>query len=68
MSDRLHVDVDPRPTTIEQFSSDFHDVDGVKFPFATAETDLNTGKLLESTITKSVKINPMLPPTLFDKL
>ena len=64
----LHVDVDPRPTTIEQFSSDFHDVDGVKFPFATAETDLNTGKLLERTITKSVKINPMLPPTLFDKL
>jgi hypothetical protein len=64
----LHVDVDPRPTTIEQVSSDFHDVDGVKFPFATAETDLNTGKLLESTITKSVKINPTLPPTLFDKL
>ena len=64
----LHVDVDPRPTTIEQVSSDFHDVDGVKFPFATAETDLSTGKLLESTITKSVKINPTLPPTLFDKL
>ena len=64
----LHVDVDPRPTTIEQVSSDFHDVDGVKFPFATAERDLNTGKLLESTLTKSVKINPMLPPTLFDKL
>ena len=64
----LHVDVDPRPTTIEQISSDFHDVDGVKFPFATAETDLNTGKLLESTITKSVRINPTLPPTLFDQL
>lgn len=64
----LHVDVDPRPTTIEQVSSDFHNVDGVKFPFATDETDLNTGKLLESTITKSVKINPTLPPTLFDKL
>ena len=64
----LHVDVDPTPTTIEQVSSDFHDVEGVKFPFATAETDLNTGKLLESTITKSVKINPTLPPTLFDKL
>src|SRR6185295_14809675 len=64
----LHVDVDPRPTTIEQVSSDFHDVDGLKFPFATAETDLNTGKLLESTTTKSVKINPSLPPTFFDKL
>ena len=64
----LHVDVDPTPTTIEQVSSDFRDVNGVKFPFATAETDLNTGKPLESTITKSVKINPTLPPMLFDKL
>jgi outer membrane lipoprotein-sorting protein len=64
----LHVDADPRPTTIEQVSSDFHDVNGLKFPFATAETDLNTGKLLESTITKSVKINPTLPPAFFEKL
>jgi hypothetical protein len=64
----LHVDVDPTPTTIEQVSSDFRDVNGVTFLFATAETDLNTGKLLESTVTKSVKINPSLPPTLFDKL
>jgi hypothetical protein len=64
----LHVDVDPTPTTIEQASSDFRDVNGVKFPFATTETDLKTGKLLESTTTKNVKINPPLPPMLFDKL
>jgi hypothetical protein len=64
----LHVDVDPKPTTIEQVSSDFRDVNGVKFPFATTETDLNTGKLLESTITKSVKLNPALPSTFFDQL
>jgi hypothetical protein len=64
----LHVDVDPMPTTIEQVSSDFRDVSSVKFPFATTETDLNTGKQLESTETKSVKINPTLPPTLFDRL
>jgi hypothetical protein len=64
----LHVDVDPTPTTIEQVSSDFRDVNGVKFPFATTETDLNTGKLLESTLTKSVKVNPTLPPTFFDRL
>ena len=63
----LHVDVDPTPATIEQVCSDFRDVNGVKFPFATAETDLNNGKLLESTVTKSVKINPTLPLTLFDK-
>jgi hypothetical protein len=64
----LHVDVDPTPTTIEQVSSDFRDVNGVKFPFATTETDLKTGELLESTITKGVKVNPTLSPTLFDKL
>ena len=64
----LHVDVDPTPTTIEQVGSDFRDVNGVKFPFATTEKDLNTGKLLESTTTKGVKINPTLPPTLFDEL
>jgi hypothetical protein len=64
----LHVDMDPTPTTIEQVSSDFRDVNGVKFPFGTIEIDLKTGKLLESTITKSVKINPSLPPTLFDTL
>jgi len=64
----LHVDIAPTPTTIEQVSSDFRDVDGVKFPFATTETDLNTGKLLENTTTKSVKINPTLPSTLFDNL
>ena len=29
--------------------------------------DLKTGKLLESTVTKHVKINPTLPLTLFDK-
>jgi outer membrane lipoprotein-sorting protein len=64
----LHVDVDPTPTTIEQVSSDFHEVGGVKFPFATAETDLKTGKVLESTTTKNVKLNPSLPPRFFDSL
>jgi hypothetical protein len=63
----LHVDVDPTPTTIEQISSNFRDVNGVKFPFATTETELNTGKLLETTTTESMRINPTLPPTLFDK-
>jgi hypothetical protein len=64
----LHVDIDSTPTTIEHVSSDFRDVNGVKFPFATTETDLKTGKLLESTTTKNMKINPSLPPTLFDKV
>jgi hypothetical protein len=64
----LHVDADPTPTMIEQVSSDFREVNGLKFPFATTEIDLKTGKLLESTTTKSVQINPSLRPTLFDEL
>jgi hypothetical protein len=64
----LHVDVDPTPTMIEQVSSDFREVSGVKFPFATTETDLNRGKLVESTVIKSVKVNASLPTTFFDKL
>jgi hypothetical protein len=64
----LHVDVDPTPATIEQVSSDFRDVNGVKFPFATTETDVNTGKVLERTATKSAKTNPTLPAAFFDHL
>ena len=44
----LHVDIDPTPTTIEQRMSDFRQVAGVWFPFANTETDLKTGKVLET--------------------
>jgi hypothetical protein len=64
----LHAEVDPTPTTIEQRSSDFRTVSGVQFAFATTETDLQTGKVLETVAVKSVKINPPLPPTIFEKL
>src|SRR6266436_5765583 len=56
----LHVDVDPTPTTIEQRSSDFRDVAGVRFAFASTEIDLKTGKELESSKISSVKVNPSL--------
>src|SRR5262249_44884935 len=46
----LHVDIDPTPTTIEQRSSDFRAVAGVQFAFAGSETDLKTGKVLESSL------------------
>ncbi len=49
----LHVDIDPTPTTIEQRSSDFRTISGVQFAFAGSETDLKTGKLLESSVIKS---------------
>jgi hypothetical protein len=64
----LHVDVDPTPTTIEQRSSDFRTISGVQFPFASSETDLESGKVLEITVVRSVKINPPLVPLIFEKL
>lgn len=64
----LHVDIDPTPTTIEQRSSDFRSISGVQFPFAGSETDLKTGKVLETSQIKSIKINPPIDPAFFEKL
>ena len=64
----LHVDVDPTPTTIEQRSFDFRTISGVQFAFASSETDLQSGKVLETTQVRSVKINPPLVPSIFEKL
>jgi hypothetical protein len=64
----LHVNVDPTPTTIEQRSSDFRTISGVQFAFASSETDLQSGKVLETTVVRSVKINPSLVPSIFEKL
>lgn len=64
----LHVDVDPTPTRIEQRSSDFREVAGVKFPFATIEIDLKTGKELERTRINTVKVNPSMDESSFKKL
>jgi len=64
----LHVDVDPTPTTIEQRSSDFRTISGVQLAFASSETDLQSGKVLETTVVRRVKINPPLNPSIFEKL
>ena len=64
----LHVDVDPTPTTIEQRSSDFRTISGVQLAFASSETDLQSGKVLETTVVRSVEINPPLVPSIFEKL
>jgi hypothetical protein len=64
----LHVDIDPTPTTIEQRSSDFREISGVRFAFAGSETDLKTGKVLETSRIKSIKINPLIDPSFFEKL
>ena len=64
----LHVDIDPTPTTIEQRSWDFREIGGVRFAFAGSETDLKTGKVLETSQIKSIKVNPTLDPSFFEKL
>ena len=64
----LHVDVDPTPTTIEQRSSDFRTISGVQLAFASSETDLQSGKVLETTVVRRVNINPPLNPSIFEKL
>ena len=64
----LHVDVDPTPTTIEQTMSDFRNVGGVMFPFANIETDLKTGKILETTTLQSLKVNPSIDHKIFEQL
>lgn len=64
----LHVDIDPTPTTIEQRMSDFRQVAGVWFPFGNTETDLQTGKLLETTTVRAITINPELSAELFRML
>ena len=64
----LHVDIDPTPTTIEQRMSDFRQVAGVWFPFANTETDLKTGKVLETTTIRSITINPKIDEAIFEKL
>jgi hypothetical protein len=52
----LHVDIDPTPTTIDQRMSDFRQVAGVWFPFANTETDLKTGKVLETTMIRAITV------------
>lgn len=64
----LHVDIDPTPTTIEQRSSDFREISGVQFAFASTEIDLKTGKVLESAKVNKIEVNPSINRSIFDKL
>ena len=64
----LHVDIDPTPTTIETRFSDLRKIGGVVFPFSSTDTDLKTGKILEQTSVREIKLNPDFDQTIFDKL
>ena len=61
----LHLDVDPTETWIETAWSDFRVVDGVRRPFLSTQTDLHTGKLLQTTTVRSIRAVPNLPDRLF---
>jgi len=64
----LHPDVDPTTTTIESRKSDWRKIDGVWFAFANEDVDLKTGKVLETSQIKDMKVNPPIAPSIFDKL
>jgi hypothetical protein len=61
----LHVDIDPTPTMIEQRSSDFREIAGVQFAFASDDVDLKTGKTIETVRVKRIKVNPPIDPSIF---
>ena len=63
----LHPDIDAKPTTIETRTSDFRSVAGVNFGFASVDTDLSTGKVLETTTVRSIKVNPSFDQSIFEK-
>jgi hypothetical protein len=64
----LHPDVDPTKTTIESRKSDWRQVDGVWFAFASEDVDLKTGKVLETAKISEIKVNPSLDLSIFNKL
>lgn len=64
----LHIDIDATPTTIEHRSSDFRKVDGVMYAFHSEEVDLQTGKVLETTTVKEIRLNPPIDEKIFSKL
>ena len=64
----LHPDVDPTPTTIENKMTDFRRVGDLLYPFASTDTDLATGKIIETTTVRSITLNPAIKPSVFEKL
>ncbi len=56
----LHPDVDPRPVWIENRYSDFRPVDGVLFPFASEQVELESGRQMQRTQILWLEINPCL--------
>lgn len=64
----LHPDRDPTPTTIETKMTDFRKVAKLVFSFASTDTDMKTGKVLEKVTVRDVKLNQPVPEGFFDTL
>jgi len=64
----LHPDIDATPTTIENKMADFRRVGDLLFSFASIDTDLTTGKVLEKTTVRSITLNPAIESSMFQRL
>src|SRR5215475_11564024 len=64
----FHPDMDPTPTTIETKMTDFRKVDNLVFSFASTDTDLKTGKILEKVMLREITLNPPVPQDFFGAL
>jgi hypothetical protein len=62
----LHPDADPTPMTIETVWSDFRQMAGVKFAYRSTDSDLATGKLLQTTTILEITVNPVVDDHLFE--
>lgn len=62
----LHPDLDPTPTTIETKMTDFRKVGNLVFAFASTDTDMKTGKVLEKVTVREIKLNSPVPEGFFD--
>jgi hypothetical protein len=63
----LHVDMDPTKQIMESRSSDFRIVNGVLFAFHSEERDLEKQQVLQTTVIKEIKVNPVLDEALFNR-
>jgi hypothetical protein len=63
----LHPDVDATPTQIEERYFDWREFAGVRYPVRTTQTDLSSGRELQSTLARSITVNPPVPANAFDR-
>ncbi len=63
----LHPDVDPKPVTLETRISDFRRVGGVLRGFRSEQSDVDSGKLLETVTLKDVQVNRSFAAPLFQR-